>query len=119
MTTSEQPYNVFTDPSIAVDHGGPLDAVEAWEEAARAFPDYWSSASAVELVHAGDRLAKHATSLRGWVESFEQENHALRALVERAREFACTPWENLDYGGNEWIDDAERVLAADTGDDRG
>jgi hypothetical protein len=101
--------NPFRDPLIAVDNGGPLDAVEAWERV-RFLCAAYDDGSVAE---AGDRLAKHATSLRTWTVALERENAELRALVERARDLQCTP-ETYDrlHGWLDWFADAERVLAA-------
>lgn len=116
MTTSEKPYNVFTDPLVAVDNGGPLDAVEAWEEAMDDHADYDGS----HREEAGIRLAKHATSLREWLHRYEQENAELRALVERVDALRNEP-EHERYAG--WIQrhrqarellNTERGLGADT-----
>jgi hypothetical protein len=60
-------YNVFTDPAVAVDNGGPLDAVEAWE---RATGTGWHTA---DVVDAGNRLAAEVGRLRTWVAELEAE----------------------------------------------
>jgi hypothetical protein len=56
----------FRDPLIAVDNGGPLDAVEAWEEAR----DEWDPH---QLSYAGNRLAAEVGRLRGMVAALEAQ----------------------------------------------
>ena len=122
--------NPFTDPAIAVDpRGCPLDAVEAWETAPY-------DLDVADLRAAGDRLAKHATSLRGWVEQLERDDDLARQLLDRAARIIDTEGNYHAGGVGEWLSDvtdflafpapdppenwqadAERVLAAGTGDE--
>jgi hypothetical protein len=143
----------FRDPLIAVDNGGPLDAVEAWERETKRI-NYVRNPAALDLAAAGDRLAAELVRVRAMVAAMEAEcaqmelgdlqnlvdarveayDHQvqehqrgqiaeLRALVERAVPLVdCDdpeyPEARTEYIA--WHADAERVLAAGTGeDDRG
>jgi hypothetical protein len=102
----------FRDPLIAVDNGGPLDAVEAWEWAWR------SHDISRPLMAAGERLAREVERNRDAVAALEAETVELRGLVERAQRFLAfvgDEWGNPD-DIDAWTADADRVLAADTGD---
>jgi hypothetical protein len=100
----------FRDPLIAVDNGGPLDAVEAWE---RETHYDW------ELTAPGNTLADTVRRDRAIIAALEAETHALRGLVERAQRFLAfvgDEWGNPD-DIDAWTADADRVLAAGTGDE--